>query len=216
MKGGLQENDIFPFYYPSFSDAFDNRVSFFTKLKEAELTFVTPWHLASWVHSPLDLNYRVYGMLTDDYLSDFAHLFDEIGYEHVLVVHGMDGIDEVSNVGKTKIAELHEGEVKTYTLSPSDLGVKKSSIDEITSDGADQNVVDFVNIIYNQDRGAKRDLVAVNAGAAFYAANVTSSIEAGTKYAFNILESGDAAHKLEQLVEYAGDPDKLKELKPSL
>jgi len=216
VEKGLEDNHLFPFYYPSFSDAFENRVGFFTKLKEAGLTFVTPWHLASWVHSPLDLRYRVYGMLTDDYLEDFAHLFREIGYEHVLVVHGLDGIDEVSNVGKTKISELRGGNVETYTLSPSDLGVSESSIDEITSGGADQNVIDFVRIIYNRDTGAKRDLVAINAGAAFYTANVTSSIEEGTEYAFDIIESGDAARKLEQLVEYAGDPDELEDLKSKL
>jgi len=216
VEEGIEDNKIYPFYYPSFSDAFDNRVGFFSKLKESGLTFVTPWHLASWVHSPLDLKYRVYGMLTDDYLEDFAYLFKELGYEHVLVVHGMDGIDEVSNVGKTKISELKGGSVETYTVSPNDLGVSKSSVDEVTSGGAKQNVLDFIRIIYNIDTGAKRDLVAVNAGASLYTANVTSSIEKGTEYALEIIESGDAARKLEQLVEYAGDPDKLADLKSHL
>jgi anthranilate phosphoribosyltransferase len=205
VQKGLEEVGLYPFYYPSFSKAHGNRVAFFNKLREIGLTFVTPWHLTSWVFNPLPLKYRLYGMFDDRYLVDFARLFQELGYTHVLVVHGIDGLDEVSSIGKTKIAELINNKIKIYTVSPKDLGIETGKIEDIRTGGADQNVLDLLRVLYNHDMGSKTNLVAVNAGAAFYAAKKANSLKEGTLLAKELIANGSASAKLEQLVDYAGD-----------
>lgn len=209
----LESVGICPFYYPSFSDKFSGRVKFFTKLKEIGLTFVTPWHLTSWIFNPLPLVYRVYGMFTDAYLETVARTFKEMGYEHVLVVHGVDGLDELSNVGPTKVVEVKGEKINSYMVSPEDLGVQRARVEDISSGGAESNIMDMIRILYNVDKGPKRDLIAINAGAGFYAANVVQSLREGTELALSLIEEGKAAAKLEEVVHHFGEPAKLEELK---
>jgi anthranilate phosphoribosyltransferase len=210
VEKALEVVGLFPFYYPAFSEKFSNRVKFFTKLREIGLTFVTPWHLTSWVYSPLPLKYRVYGMFTDKYLEDYARLYSELGYEHVLIVNGVDGLDEVSNIGETKISELMNGKIRNYTISPKELGIKASKKEEILSKGADENALDFIRVIYGKEHGALTDLVAINAGVAFYATNKTKSMKEGTELAFELIKSGAASKKMQELVSYAGKQEMLE------
>src|SRR5438874_12462397 len=95
------------------------------------LTYPTPWHLVSLMYSPFEMKTRVYGVFSEKHVRSLAEIFQKLGYERGMVVHGLDGLDEISNVGPTRIAEFKGGDLVEYTITPEDMGVKKASVSEI-------------------------------------------------------------------------------------
>jgi anthranilate phosphoribosyltransferase len=233
----LKDIGLVAVYTPAYSRGFKNRIDFLTKLRTIGLLFPTPWHLISWVYSPFPLKYRIYGVFQESYVKTIAELFQKLGYERVLVVHGVDGLDELSNVGTTVMAELRDGQIFESKIEPEEVGLTRARIEDIqtlTPDeasryydkdisakereelnriGAERNQEQFFKVIYGLDRGAKRDLVALNAGAGFMITGTVSDLKEGVKKALAIMESGEPAKRLERLAERAGNKEKLKEWK---
>lgn len=186
---------------------------FVNKRREIGLNFITPFHLASNVYSPFPMKYRVYGMFNDKYLRVIAMLFQKLGYIRGIVCYGVDGLDEISNIGPTKIVEFLHSELKEYTITPDKLGVKKVKPNEIKAVDREGNINDFLRVIYGKEKGPKRDLVAINAGAAFFILNEVKSFKEGTGLAIELLNNGQTADKFEDYVKTVGDIKKLKSSK---
>ena len=122
-----------------------------------------------------------------------------MGAEHALVVHGNDGLDEITLSGPTMVAELRNGQISQYEISPSDFGIAIASMDTLKVTDAQESKAIILNIMNNQS-GPARDIVCLNAGATLYAANVSSSIAEGIVLANSTIASGKAKQKLEAFV----------------
>jgi anthranilate phosphoribosyltransferase len=122
-----------------------------------------------------------------------------LGSHHVLVVHGTDGMDEITISGPTSIAELKEGNIIEYTVQPSDFGLQKASLDTIRVTNVDEAKTMLLSVLDNQP-GTARDIVLLNAGAAIYVAGLTNSLADGVNTASQVITSGAAKSKLAQLI----------------
>ena len=217
VVGCLESTGLTAFHTPSLSSGPRNRLDFLRKLRNIGLTYPTLWHLVSWIYSPFKMDTRLYGVFDPRHVSPVAQAFLRLGYKRVMVVHGVDGLDEISNIGETLIAEICDGTLKHWTLTPESCGIRRSRVDEIhlslrIGDVADSHCVrrkalrSFFEVLYGSERGAKRDLVLLNAGAGFYLCGKVDSIRDGVKMAASIIDSGRAARKLREFATFAGSP----------
>lgn len=120
----------------------------------------------------------------------------------MLVVNADDGLDEISIASPTSIAELKHGEVSLYTITPEQFGFKRAGLAELAIDGAASSLV-MVKSVLDNKAGAARDIVALNAGAAIYAADITDSLSAGIEKAGQLIADGAAKAKFDALIAYS-------------
>jgi anthranilate phosphoribosyltransferase len=211
VKTILEKNGLV-FYSCSFlaREQFKNRTNFFQEImKKRGLTFINPFHLAGYAYSPIKMERRTYGMFTDKYLNILAEVFQKLGYKRGLVFYGLDGLDEISNVGPTKIVEYTAKRMKAYIISPRDLGLKKAGYDDIKAISRERNIIDFLRVLYGKDRGSRRDIVLANAAASLYVMDKVKDLAEGVKAAGKIIDEGLAFKKLEQLIKAFGDEKQL-------
>jgi len=196
----LEQVGICPFYTPYFSPKLANRAKVSRKIfGELQLRVRTPFHLATNTFSPINIKHRLYGCYSEKYLEVLATLFSKLGFKRSLTVYAQIGMPEMSNVGKTIIVEQNGKKIKRYEVTPKDLGVKEAKAEDIKTGGKEQNILDFKRILKGEETGPKADLVAVNAGAAFYALEAVGTIKEGTSKAKEILSNGKAYSKLKEL-----------------
>jgi anthranilate phosphoribosyltransferase len=119
----------------------------------------------------------------------------------VLVVNAEDGLDEISIGAPTYVAELKDGQVSTYTITPEEFGLERSPLDGIRIHDAAESLAMMRSVLDNQP-GPARDIVALNAGAAIYVAGLAGSLKQGVELALAAIASGEAQHRLEALVDY--------------
>jgi anthranilate phosphoribosyltransferase len=115
-----------------------------------------------------------------------------------MVVHAEDGLDEISIASPTYVAELKDGKISEYTLTPEQLGLKRAVLDSLVVDNAVQSL-QLIRSVLAGDAGPAADIIKLNAGAAIYVAGLVGSLQAGVERATQILDSGKALHKLEAL-----------------
>jgi len=121
-----------------------------------------------------------------------------LGSEHVFVVHGSDGLDEMTLTGPTRVSELKNGSVSTYDVSPSDFGLTQASAADLQGGPADENAKMTLAIL-NGETGPKRDIVLLNAAAAIVAGGKAKDLAEGIQVAAKVIDSGRALEKLEGL-----------------
>lgn len=214
VNDALEKIGICPLYIAAMSPKLANRSLITRKvLIEKGVRIKTPFHIASFAYSPTELKRRIYGCYTEKYLDVLGELFFKLGNERTLILCGVDGLPEASNVGKTLVVEQKGKSIKRYTLSPEDFGLKKAKIDDIKTGGRERNIIDFLRILYNKEKGPKRDIVLANTSASLYVMDKVKSLTEGVKMAGEVIDEGLAFKKLEQLVKMLGDENKLKEWK---
>jgi anthranilate phosphoribosyltransferase len=133
----------------------------------------------------------------------------ELGVERALVVHGAGGLDEISLVGETQIADVRGGAVKRYVVAPEDFGVTRAPLEAIRGGSPEVNA-GILRAIFAGESGPRRDIVVINAAAALLAAGAAGSLREGVAIAATALSSGAAMEKLEALRVFTGasrDPD---------
>jgi anthranilate phosphoribosyltransferase len=128
-----------------------------------------------------------------------VRVLERLGARHALVVYGRDGLDEVSLGGVTLVGELKDGKLSEYTIEPEDFGLAMASSRNLRVENAAGSMAMVLDVLAGKP-GVARDIVALNAGAALYAADVAVSIEAGIKLAIDAIESGAAGRKMRQFV----------------
>jgi len=121
-----------------------------------------------------------------------------LGSEHVMVVHGADGMDEISFTGDTYVAELKNGEVREYVVNPQQFGLPLHDVKSIQVQNAEQSRAMVLDVLAGRP-GPARDIVLLNAGATIYVAGLADSLAAGIESAGQAIDSGAAMRKLEQL-----------------
>jgi anthranilate phosphoribosyltransferase len=142
------------------------------------------------------------GVFHPDLVGIQVRALQRLGAEHALVVYGRDGMDEVSLGAATMVGELKNGEIREYEIHPEDFGLPMASNRAFKVETPQESLA-LMRQVLDDEKGAARDIVLLNAGAALYAANIASSIQEGIAKARAALESGAAKAKVEQLVRVA-------------
>ncbi len=203
LKKSLETTGLAFYNYAALAPKrFINFLHWRRKMIQIDLKYMLPHHIASFAYSPIQMENRLYGVASTTYMSLLANLLKKLGFKRVMVVCGTDGLDELSNVGKTEVLEIRKGKMQRYNLLPEDLGVRTAKIRDIQTFSREQNVKDFINVLAGKDQGAKRDLVAINAGAGFYLTGKVKTLKEGTKLALDILKSRKTLQKMEELVSF--------------
>lgn len=141
----------------------------------------------------------VMGVFHPELVSIQAKVLQLMGAEHALVVHGKDGLDEITLSGPTIVAELLNGQIKEYEISPGDFGIAASSLESLKVKDANESKSIILNVLDDQS-GPAKDIVCLNAGATLYAANCVPSILVGVQMAKDAIASGKAKQKLDELI----------------
>ena len=139
------------------------------------------------------------GVFHPELVKTQARVLQLMGAQHALVVHGKDGIDEITLSGPTIVAELLNNEIKEYEISPTDFGINTSSLESLKVKDANESKQIILDTFDNQP-GPARDIVCLNAGATLYAANVVSNILEGVHRAKEVIAAGLAKQKLDALI----------------
>jgi anthranilate phosphoribosyltransferase len=140
------------------------------------------------------------GVFADELVEPLAKVLQRLGSTHVLVVHAEDGMDEISIGASTHVAELKDGEVRDYFVTPEQFGFERSDLAGLKVDSAEQSL-EMVRAVLANEAGPARDIVTMNAGAAIYAADLADTLEMGIKVARDVIADGSALKKLDALVE---------------
>ena len=164
-----------------------------------ELGVRTIFNILGPLTNPADAPNILMGVFHPDLVGIQIRALQRLGAEHALVVYGKDGMDEVSVGAATQVGELKNGEITEYEIHPEDFNLPMASNRALKVDTPDQSREMLLGVLNNQS-GAAKDIVILNAGVALYAANVTDSIKAGVDKARAAIESGAAKAKLAQMI----------------
>lgn len=166
-----------------------------------ELGVRTIFNLLGPLTNPAGAKRQIMGVFAQALTGKLAQVLQQLGAEHVLVVHGADGMDEISFTGDSFIAELKDGKVSEYTVNPQQFGLKEHALSSIRVDNAEQSKAMMLEVLSgtNCTNQAARDIVLLNAGAAIYVAGLQPSIHAGVQHAAQTIDSGLALAKLNAL-----------------
>ncbi|MGR3179754.1 MAG: anthranilate phosphoribosyltransferase [Candidatus Anammoxibacter sp.] len=164
-----------------------------------ELGMRTIFNLLGPITNPARVKHQVLGVYSEDLTETIAVVLKNLGSKHAFVVHGMDGMDEISISDRTKVSELVDGEIKNYYISPEDFGMSKKSISELIVKTPEESAA-AVKGVLKGETGAKRDIVLLNAAAGFVSVNVARDIKDGIQLAIQSIESGNALNALTNLI----------------
>jgi len=164
-----------------------------------ELGVKTLFNILGPLTNPAGAKKQVLGVFNIDLVEILVHVLHRLGSQHVLIVHGSDGLDEITITGETHIGELKNDAIQLYTIRPEDFGFTSASIKGLQVDGAEQAKSMLLSVLENQ-AGPARDIVALNAGAAIYVSGVVSTMSDGIASAQEVIESGAALKKLHELI----------------
>lgn len=168
-----------------------------------ELGVRTIFNLLGPLTNPATARRQVMGVFDKALTGKLAKVLQKLGSEHVLVVHGADGMDEISFTGDTHIAELKDGKLTEYTVNPTQFGLKIHALKSIKVDNAEQSKSMILDVLNGKAVGgtqsAAREIVLLNAGAAIYTAGLQPNIRDGIEHAAKVIDNGQALAKLEAL-----------------
>jgi len=149
--------------------------------------------------NPADAKFQILGVFSEKLCEMLAEVLRNLGTKHALVVHGMDGLDEISISDKTKVSELKNGKISNYFIKPEDFGIKRASRDLIVVKNVEESKVAALQILELHQISPVMDIVLLNAAAAIYVAGLAKDIKSGIALAEESINSGAALKKLEDL-----------------
>ncbi len=164
-----------------------------------ELAIPTIMNLLGPLTNPAGARRQVVGVSDPASLELVAEGLRELGHLRALVVHGEPGMDELSPLGATHVTELHEGEVRSWTIRPEDLGLSRASLESLAGGEPEENAETIKRILEGTERGGPRSAVVLNAAAAIYVAGEVRDLKEGVRAAAEALDSGRAYDALEAL-----------------
>lgn len=174
----------------------------YTRNARKELGVRTLFNLLGPLVNPASAPNQLIGVFDPCWVEPLAQVFKKLGSHHVMVVSAEDGLDEISIAAPTHVAELKNGGVSTYTMTPEQFGFKRANLAELAVDDAAASLV-MINAVLNNQPGSARDIVQLNAGAAIYSAQLADSLEAGIVIAGQMIASGAAKAKFNALIDYS-------------
>jgi anthranilate phosphoribosyltransferase len=166
-----------------------------------EIGIRTIFNILGPLTNPASAKHLLLGVYNGELCEMFASVLIKLKAERALIVHGLDGMDEISVTTDTKVAEIKDGEINHYLINPRDFGLREYSVEDLKGGDAEENARILRNVISGGENGAKRAVVLMNAGAAFYVAGLSRTMREGKEYAEEVIDSGKALKKLEELIE---------------
>ncbi len=166
-----------------------------------ELGVKTIFNILGPLTNPAGARQQVMGVFHPDLVGIQARVLQRLGSRRVMIVHGLEGLDEISVSGPTMVAELKDGEIREYTVAPQDVGRKVHDGAAIRVDGVEQSKAMVLAALDNKE-GAARDIVALNAGASIYIAGLAGTLAEGVRTALATIASGGARKKLDQFLAF--------------
>jgi anthranilate phosphoribosyltransferase len=165
-----------------------------------ELGVRTIFNLLGPLTNPAGAPYQLVGVSKPTLVEPLAQALGALGTKRAWVVHGADGLDEVTLAGKTLVAEARDGVVRTFELGPEDFGLRRASLEKLACAGADESARIIFDVFSGRRRDAARDLVIVNAAAGLFIGGAAEDLSAATRLAAASIDDGAAAAKLADLV----------------
>ncbi|MCD6215012.1 MAG: anthranilate phosphoribosyltransferase [Candidatus Desulfofervidus sp.] len=153
--------------------------------------------------NPAGAKNHMMGVYRPELVGMVGDVVSQMDFRHVIIAHGLDGLDEISIVGKTSIAEIKEGKIKKYEISPEDFGIRRCSLEDLAGGGPEYNAQIIKDIFSGREKGAKRDFLVINCAATLYVSGKVKDIKEGMDVANSLIDSGAAMKKLEQLIDYS-------------
>jgi anthranilate phosphoribosyltransferase len=194
VERSLHEANIAFFFAPTFHPAMKHAAQ-----TRRELGIRTAFNLLGPLTNPAGVARQIVGVPRSELTELLARSLLRLGVDRAWVVHGADGIDEISSTGYTKVSECRDGAVNTFYLHPSDVGLPKASPAELRGGDAEENAA-IIERVLRGERGAPRDIVLFNAGAALFVAGRAASVVEGIRRAAVALDSGAARETLAHMV----------------
>ena len=169
-----------------------------------ELRMRTMFNLLGPLTNPARANGQVVGVYSMELVEKLAEALSMLGLRRALVVHGLDGLDEITITGVTRIAEAREGSVRSYEVEPEEFGMKRAPLEQISGGDAAQNA-EIIRAVLGGEKSPRRDVVLLNAAAALVAAGRADHIAGAIPLAEKSIDSGAAAGKLQALVRLSAE-----------
>jgi anthranilate phosphoribosyltransferase len=166
-----------------------------------ELGVKTIFNILGPLTNPAQATHQVMGVYSCELLEPMAQVLKNLGLKRILVVHGNDGLDEITTTDKTFVSEYNGQEIISYDIDPNELGVQRASIEDLSGGDAVDNAL-IVRKILEGEQGPHRDIVVVNAAYALYTAQAVESLKQGMRMAEHAIDSKRATGKLEELKEF--------------
>jgi anthranilate phosphoribosyltransferase len=164
-----------------------------------EIGIRTIFNLLGPLTNPAMANHQLIGLYSGELVATIAHVLKNLGSVRAMVVHGLEGLDEISLCGPTKVAELRSDEIREYQIEPEELGLKRRPLADLHGGSADQSAM-IVRSVLQGEKGPARDVVLLNSGAALYVSGMAPSIAEGMRVSADSIDSGKARRKLDDLV----------------
>jgi anthranilate phosphoribosyltransferase len=166
-----------------------------------ELGMRTVFNVLGPLTNPADAKRQLMGVFDPILTEILADVLFDLGTERALIVHGIGGLDEISTVAETKMTEIKNGKISTFTFSNESVGISTTTLSTILGDGAQLNTK-IVHSILNGENGPHRDIVVLNAAAAIYLSGISESIKDGVAIAQKVIDSRKAKKKLQDLIDF--------------
>jgi len=167
-----------------------------------EMAVRTIFNVLGPLTNPASAPNQVIGVFSKDWVEPLAQVLKQLGSRHVMVVHADDGMDEISIGSVTSVAELKDGEIKTYTIQPEDFAMQRAELVSIKAKDSAGSLKIIQSVLGNQD-GPAKDIVCLNAGAAIYVSGLSKTLAEGVEKARSVIADGKASEKFEKLVAYS-------------
>jgi len=166
-----------------------------------QLRLRTVFNLLGPLTNPARASAQVVGVYSADLVEKLAEALSELGLRRALVVHGRDGLDEITISSPTKVAELRNRQVHVYEIAPEDYGLQRASLDQVAGGDAQENAA-IIRAILHGERSCRRDVVLLNAAAALVAAGHADHISDAVPLAAYAIDSGHARERLQLLIDF--------------
>jgi len=167
-----------------------------------ELGVKTIFNILGPLTNPAQATHQMMGVYSRDLLGPMAQVLKSLGLKRALVVHGNDGLDEITTTDKTFVSEFNGLEIISYDIDPDELGIPRARIEDLSGGNAAENASIALNILKGDDRGPRYIIVVVNAAYALYTAQAVGNLKQGMRMAEHAIDSGRSLQKLEELKEF--------------
>jgi len=193
----LQEVGVGFMFAPVFHPAMK-----YATVPRCEIGIRTVFNILGPLTNPARARAQLLGIADGSLVEKLASVLYGLGCQHALVVHGEDGLDEITITGETRVCELKDGDINSYSVSPEDFGLSRARLDSLKGGTADENAVRLRRILSGAP-GPQRDVVLMNAGAALLAGDRVGTLQQGVALATEVIDGGNALAKLDQLIEFS-------------
>ncbi|HHW39912.1 MAG TPA: bifunctional anthranilate synthase component II/anthranilate phosphoribosyltransferase [Syntrophomonadaceae bacterium] len=194
----LEQTGICFLFAPVFHEAMKHAVG-----PRREIGIRTVFNILGPLTNPAGAQIQLLGVYDPNLTGVIARVLRRLGSSRAMVVHGEDGLDEITHTGRTRISELVDGEIRSYEVAPEDLGLKRGRLEDITGNTAEENARITLDVL-NGRPGPCRDVVLMNAGAALLVGGKVDSLKDGVRLAAEVIDSGAALRKLRELIDFTG------------